>query len=256
MMPPSKATVTRRRVAFRRVNVDRVGDRNEPVVFCPRKLTVLPVAECRDCPQFAGLCVNPHDGDAFLRCAFANQLGASLPPDATGDTKHELLRTPVSEIMSSPVKTVTATMCLADMASMFLAEQIGALPVVDGEGKAIGIVTRSDALEHYYDDSEAASFAEVTGLLEHNGAAAKALPRLARAETMAFDLMTHAVFSMQLTASISSVAALMAYERVHHVVVVDADRNVIGIVSALDIARWLARADGFVVPKRRRALDD
>jgi CBS domain-containing protein len=62
---------------------------------------------------------------------------------------------------------------------------------------------------------------------------------------------------VQWNTSISRVAALMAYERVHHVVVVDAEQRVIGIVSALDIARWVAHADGYVVPKRkRRSFDD
>ena len=42
-------------------------------------------------------------------------------------------------------------------------------------------------------------------------------------------------------------AALMAYENIHRVPVVAADGAVIGIVSAMDIVRWVAEQDGYVV---------
>ena len=45
--------------------------------------------------------------------------------------------------------------------------------------------------------------------------------------------------------SIARAAALMSYERVHRVVVLSPSRAVVGIVSAMDVLRWLARNDGY-----------
>lgn len=56
----------------------------------------------------------------------------------------------VSEIMSSPVKTVKTDCTLEDAALFMLENNIGCLPVVDAEGKLVGMLTESDfaAKEH------------------------------------------------------------------------------------------------------------
>jgi CBS domain-containing protein len=46
-------------------------------------------------------------------------------------------------------------------------------------------------------------------------------------------------------ATVAHVAALMASEDVHHVPIVDDHGRLIGVVSTMDIIRWLARNDGF-----------
>jgi predicted transcriptional regulator len=47
-------------------------------------------------------------------------------------------------------------------------------------------------------------------------------------------------------ATIAHAAAVMGLEDFHHVMVVGADHCLIGVVSTMDIARWLARNDGFM----------
>jgi CBS domain-containing protein len=63
------------------------------------------------------------------------------------------------------------------------------------------------------------------------------------------DIMTPVTFTLTEDASVSRAAALMAFERVHRVPVVDAGGKVVGIVSALDVLGWLGREDGYVVSK-------
>ncbi|HEX2678075.1 MAG TPA: CBS domain-containing protein [Polyangiales bacterium] len=238
----------KRRITFRRVTIDHVGDRNEPLVFCPRKLAVMPVTDCRRCDRFAGLCVNPEQGDSFLRCAFGDDEPVGC--DAEHGPEHELplgvLRAPVSEIMTAPVCWATPDTSLEDLASMFLAEQIGAIPVVDA-GRPIGIVSKTDTMQRYYDEAESQSFADAVEVLEQVDS-----PYSIREPIVALDIMTRSVFSVSPETSISRAAALMAYERVHHVLIVSPDGTMRGIVSTLDIARWVARADGYVVPRRPR----
>jgi predicted transcriptional regulator len=40
----------------------------------------------------------------------------------------------------------------------------------------------------------------------------------------------------------------MAYEKVHRVVVTDIAGNVVGLVSSIDVLRWLACHDGYAIP--------
>jgi CBS domain-containing protein len=62
------------------------------------------------------------------------------------------------------------------------------------------------------------------------------------------DVMVCMAFTLRDTVSLSRAAALMAYEAVHRLPVVSHERRLVGVISALDVARWLARNDGYVVP--------
>ena len=64
--------------------------------------------------------------------------------------------------------------------------------------------------------------------------------------------MTRDVLSLDRDTDVTRAAALMSYEGVHRLVVISADRHPIGIVSAIDILRCIARRHGYVVPDRTR----
>jgi hypothetical protein len=82
-------------VAFRRVQYERVADRSALTVFCPRRNQVTDVAECRGCEHWRGLCIDPGDREAFVRCAWLHDHAA---PRAS-NSGHAAL----SDIMSAPV---------------------------------------------------------------------------------------------------------------------------------------------------------
>jgi predicted transcriptional regulator len=90
---------------------------------------------------------------------------------------------------------------------------IGGAPVVDDWGRVIGVVSKTDLLEH-----------EVTSQ---------------RGVKTVADIMMPMAFTLPADATIGQAAALMAYEAVHRIVVVDHRGCVIGLVTTLDIARWL-----------------
>ena len=54
-------------------------------------------------------------------------------------------------------------------------------------------------------------------------------------------------FSLPETATLSRAAAVMAYEGVHQIPVVASDGKVVGIISSLDVMRWLAQHDNYLV---------
>jgi CBS domain-containing protein len=51
--------------------------------------------------------------------------------------------------------------------------------------------------------------------------------------------------------SIGKAAAILSMENLEVAAVVDYDRRVLGVISALDVARWLAANDGYIVAPRR-----
>jgi CheY-like chemotaxis protein/predicted transcriptional regulator len=128
---------------------------------------------------------------------------------------------PVSAVMSRDVMSVPPDMTLAAVAELMLRTHVRNAPVCDARGRVVGIVSLSDLARAGWADAAAATVA---------------------------DVMMPFVFTLAASASIARAAALMAYEGVGRVVVVEPDGQLAGIVSSVDVMRWLARAEGYVVP--------
>lgn len=128
---------------------------------------------------------------------------------------------PLSLIMVRKVVCVRADMEVSEARSRMLERGVSGLPVVDNWGRAVGVVSKSDLVEH-----------EITGRPSGR---------------QVTDVMTPLVFALPPDASIGQAAALMAYEGIHRVVVVDRSGYVVGLVSSLDVARWLGSRAGHPV---------
>jgi CBS domain-containing protein len=120
---------------------------------------------------------------------------------------------PISRIMTRRVVCARPEMDASFLRGRLLERGISGAPVVDDWGRVVGVVSKTDLLEH-----------EVTS------------DRSAR--TVA-DVMMPMAFTLSPDAPIGQAAALMAYEGVHRIIVVDHRGCVIGLVTSLDIARWL-----------------
>ncbi len=140
--------------------------------------------------------------------------------------------------MSRTVTSVAADTRIEVLTVLLLDHGIGCVPVVDGDGCVIGVISRSDVLRHAWEQRDVA---------DRSVAAA--------------DIMMSFVFMLPPDASIARAAALMAFEGVTRLVVVR-ERRPIGIVSSVDVMRWLGgHADephpsrsGARVPRVHRAL--
>ncbi len=94
--------------------------------------------------------------------------GAVLPvgfiPGFTAEEAEKFLKgTPVEKVMTRKVITATLTDTLEDAIELLHTFKINALPVVDGEGKVVGIITRTDVLQAF---NEALGVGEVSSRLE------------------------------------------------------------------------------------------
>jgi len=125
--------------------------------------------------------------------------------------------------MTKDVILVGPELRVEDLQELLLAKNISGVPVVDDAGKPIGMVSKTDLLGR-------------KGTLDGVKVA---------------DIMMRTAFCLSENESIAKAAGLMAFEGVHRVPVVGARGSVVGVVSPLDIMRWLARQNGYPIGNRR-----
>jgi CBS domain-containing protein len=138
-------------------------------------------------------------------------------PTAVLDTLGTLVR--------SAAVVVTRYTPLAEVRKLLVQRRVPAVVVVDGtappfggaDATLCGIVTRTDVLRAIDDDATAG------------------------------DAMSGFVFVLPARSAIEKAAALMAYEGVGQVVVTGSGGELIGMVSAIDVARYFAVEAGYLV---------
>lgn len=144
---------------------------------------------------------------------------------------------PVREIMTADVVTFGADTSIEEATQAMLEGHFSGAPVVDAEGRPIGIVSKTDLLEAWH--------GHVRSLAEAPAGADPAAP----AGVVVGDIMVPYLLAAQDSSPISLAAALMAYEGVHRLLVLDEKSTMVGIVSSLDVLRWLAQLSGFCVER-------
>ena len=121
-------------------------------------------------------------------------------------------------LIQTPVITVTERTPLAEVQRLLVDERVPALVVVDDGHMLRGLITRTDVLRVLMDEPEAEARAA----------------------------MSAQVFAVPVDSSIESAAALIAIENVGQVVVTGHDGELLGLVTAVDIARHVAARAGYI----------
>lgn len=160
--------------------------------------------------------------------------------------------TPVAEVMTKHVVCVPPDLGIEALTDLFLERGISGAPVVDSAGRTLGIVSKTDVLRDYADRGETGEVGKPE--LQSGGIRAQ-LDRGMHVQELrdatVRDVMTPLAFTLPESASIARASALMALEGVHRVPVVAPNGKVVGILSALDVLRWLALREGYAVPNPR-----
>jgi CBS domain-containing protein len=125
----------------------------------------------------------------------------------------------VTELMRTPVLTVGADHTVADAVVTLADGHVSALPVVDGRGRLLGVLSTTDIL----------------------AATAEADPerRAEVLETPVRMLMTPRALTIAPDAGVREAAQQLLYADVHRLFVTDEGR-VVGVVSSTDVVRALA----------------
>jgi CBS domain-containing protein len=120
----------------------------------------------------------------------------------------------VANIMSRVIVTAAPDLTASRLIELLVDENIGAIPVIDDDGVPLGVVTRSDVLEE-----DGLQFGE---------------------EVTAADLMGVPPLTITPETTVCEAAKVMARLRVHHLLVVDDQGLLVGLLSSFDVVRWVA----------------
>lgn len=132
-------------------------------------------------------------------------------------------RVPITEIMTRDVICGRPDLQVEAIVELLTDNHIGCLPIVDERGRPLGMVTRFDLVE------------DMQRSLRERGSH---VPwRTAR------ELMMPLALTLRLHATVAHASAMMAAEDVHHVMIVDGDGCLVGVVSTKDIVYWLVLTD-------------
>ena len=140
----------------------------------------------------------------------------------------------VKDVMTSRVVAVREDVTYKDLADELRENHVSALPVLDGEGRVVGVVSESDLL------AKQALDGQDTGVI--NGILHRREQNKASAVTAAA-LMNSPAITNGADDSVAQAARLMYTRRVKRLPVVGADGRLVGIVSRADALSVYSRAD-------------
>jgi CBS domain-containing protein len=156
--------------------------------------------------------------------------------------------TTVTEAMAHSVICASPDAGIRELLQLFVDHGISGVPVVDPAGHPLGVVSQRDVLRELRESPDAARPVQAEGPDQEEDDFVLELLAQHATRRCARHIMTPLAVFVPKTASIARAAAIMAYEHIHRVLVVDEDHTVVGLVSSLDVMRWLARQDGYAVP--------
>ena len=149
----------------------------------------------------------------------------------------------VRDLMRADVPIASASDSIATVARLLAESGLPGVPVVDDDGEIVGIVTEKDIIAREADVEVPTPlpFLDAIFLLDGGRDFDEDLRHVLA--VTAGDLMTSPVYNVLDTATLSQVATLMVDEGVNPVPVVDASRQLVGIVSRADLVRVIARLE-------------
>jgi CBS domain-containing protein len=143
------------------------------------------------------------------------------------------------DVMTCDVVSVSPDTPTRDIAKLLLDKGISAVPVVDGTGAPVGMVSEGDLIGRTETDREARHDWWLTLLAEGETLNSDFLASLRARDRIAGDIMAGPVITVGENTEIGEIARLLADYRIKRVPVVR-DGRIVGIVSRADLLRALA----------------
>ena len=150
------------------------------------------------------------------------------------------------DVMTRDVITVHPDTPLREVASLLVSRHISGAPVVDQEGRLVGIVTEADLLTREAQPAPEARRGLLSFLWRD--------PRLRGGRVVrAREVMTREVVTGTEQTPARELARIMATRKINRIPIVR-DGRVVGIVTRNDVLKVFARADAELVAEVRRVL--
>jgi CBS domain-containing protein len=136
---------------------------------------------------------------------------------------------PLHQIMTRQLICARPDLDLKVLIRLMLRNHIGCIPVIDERRRPLGMITKLDLLEQI--DATMQSIGDGSPLPEHLEA------------RCADEVMMPLAFCLSEYATVAHAASMMIAEDTHHVIVVGADEQIVGVVSSRDLVAWLLETD-------------
>ncbi|MFF9000475.1 CBS domain-containing protein [Streptomyces achromogenes] len=149
----------------------------------------------------------------------------------------------VSDVMSHTVAAVGRRAAFKEIVQLMQDWKVSALPVLEGEGRVVGVVSEADLLpkEEFRDPDRAEQLRRLDDLAKAGGRTAE-------------DLMTSPALTVRANATLAQAARTMAHARVKRLAVVDDVGMLQGIVSRADLLKVFLRTDEEIAGEVRREV--
>jgi CBS domain-containing protein len=149
-----------------------------------------------------------------------------------------------AELMTTDPVTISVDATLSEATAILVDRHISALPVVDSNGRAIGVLSRSDIVQHDRETvHQARQVPEYFTHADLNRAVGEDVPKGFQVEqvdrTRVSEVMTPTVFTVRLDTPAAEVIRQFVALEVHRLFVVDKDGVLTGVISTTDIVRNL-----------------
>lgn len=137
-----------------------------------------------------------------------------------------------SEVMTREVATVTPETPLKTIAEIMSRRRVSGLPVIDLQGKVVGIISDKDFLSNM-GDGTARTFMDVVSECLSGGGCVAAPVRAKHAE----DIMNSPAITVDQDTSVMDAARILIEKSINRLPVVDGNGRLVGIVSRADVVR-------------------
>ncbi|MFE0130675.1 CBS domain-containing protein [Streptomyces sp. NPDC059037] len=152
----------------------------------------------------------------------------------------------VSDVMSRPAVAVLRNAGFKEVVEAMARWQVSALPVLDGEGIVVGVVSEADLLPKEEFRSSDPTWREQRARLDDLAKAGAATTE---------QIMTRPAVTARARMNLAQAARIMAVNRVKRLPVVDADGRLEGVVSRRDLLKVFLRTDEELADEVRREID-
>lgn len=151
-----------------------------------------------------------------------------------------LERLQARDLMSPNPVSIRRDATVREAVALLTDRGFGAAPVIDEAGQPVGVISRTDILIHEReyvhhactrDDSDWDIFPEPSW---PEGFSIEVTD-----PTTVAEIMTPAIFTVPLATPAQEVVKRMRELKVHHLFVIDADLALVGVISPLDVLRFL-----------------
>ncbi|MFZ5969465.1 MAG: CBS domain-containing protein [Bacillota bacterium] len=143
------------------------------------------------------------------------------------------------DIMNRDVITVKAEQSIQDAAKMLLENKISGMPVIDDEGRVVGIISEADLIYREKNIHTPGFVSILQGIvfLESMKSMENQIRKIAASKVE--DVMTAKVIVVKEDTKTEDIVDLMLEKRINRVPVVNDDGNLVGIVTRSDILKHI-----------------